>query len=814
MMWFAQLLRPAGLIIGDSSWLVPAVIIGGAGVVLTLLLNRRRLASMGVASALRVTGWLLIAACLANPLWSSARPRQGVNVFAVLVDTSRSQSVTDTEGHSRADMLGELLEEGERTESHGWLHRIDEYFELRRYTIADHLQRTPHFHAVRFDGASSRLESGLQQLAERFQDQPLAAILMLTDGNATDRSTSLKELSGLPPVYPVVPENKSLPPDVAIQAVSVSQSAFDDAPVTVQVHLRTDDVTNKSVRTTLLDREGTPIESQTRASDDDSPVRLHVRPKSAGTVFYRVRSEILDENSSPVEEATHVNNTRLVAVDRGSKPRRVLYVSGRPNWEFKFLRRAVETDPQTELVGLIRIARREAKFEFRGHSGERSNSLFRGFEEAEQEVAEEYDEPVLVRLGTRDDDELISGFPEEAADLFRYDALILDDIEAGFFTADQQLLIRDFVSRRGGGLLMLGGQESFRRGEYDRTPVGEMLPVDLHRPAETASGPLRLNLTREGWLQPWVRLRSDEEAEHTRLQSMPTFRTLNPAARIRPGAQVMASVLDESGQSWPALVIQRFGRGRSAALCIGDLWRWRLHEGLRQQRRPRSNSSSQNSAAPWDQSPEEDRGDFAMATRQMIRWLVSDVPQRLAVTSAAAPDTGVHSWRLSARVRGREFEAREDARVTFEVTRPNGTQLQIVARAADDEVGRFDAVIPASEPGAWQCEVTATLEDPESDPEELTAQHGWACQPDQQEMASVNLNTAWLAAVAEQTGGRLVNVDELDSFVDQLQTAERWGADTVMEVLSWPVWHQWTVFLVALGCFMGDWTIRRRLGYP
>ena len=37
------------------------------------------------------------------------------------------------------------------------------------------------------------------------------------------------------------------------------------------------------------------------------------------------------------------------------------------------------------------------------------------------------------------------------------------------------------VSLRGGGLLMLGGQESFASGGYDRTPIGEMLPVYLDR---------------------------------------------------------------------------------------------------------------------------------------------------------------------------------------------------------------------------------------------------------------------------------------------------------------------------------------------
>ena len=109
-------------------------------------------------------------------------------------------------------------------------------------------------------------------------------------------------------------------------------------------------------------------------------------------------------------------------------------------------------------------------------------------------------------------------FPKTADELYRYHAIVLDDIEAGFFTADQLTLLRNFVSQRGGGLLMLGGPDSFASGKYDRTPVGELLPVYLNRAEPIHEGEeYRLVLTREGWLQPWVRLRKTEDEERQRL---------------------------------------------------------------------------------------------------------------------------------------------------------------------------------------------------------------------------------------------------------------------------------------------------------
>ena len=119
-----------------------------------------------------------------------------------------------------------------------------------------------------------------------------------------------------------------------------------------------------------------------------------------------------------VREATIANNTRQIAVNREGESYRVLYVGGRPNWEYKFLHRGVEEDPQIDLVGFLRIARREAKFDFRGRADESSNPLFRGFKKTGDEETESYDQPVIVRLGTKDAAELRDGFPQEKAELY------------------------------------------------------------------------------------------------------------------------------------------------------------------------------------------------------------------------------------------------------------------------------------------------------------------------------------------------------------------------------------------------------------
>src|SRR5207253_10034091 len=118
----------------------------------------------------------------------------------------------------------------------------------------------------------------------------------------------------------------------------------------------------------------------------------------------RAKNELeLPPASEKSEEATLANNRTVLVVDRGRGPYRILYVAGRPNWEFKFLNRAVQEDDQLQLVGLIRVARREPKFNFMGRPGETSNPLFRGFGNQAPEEVERYDRPVLIRLNTRDE---------------------------------------------------------------------------------------------------------------------------------------------------------------------------------------------------------------------------------------------------------------------------------------------------------------------------------------------------------------------------------------------------------------------------
>ncbi len=64
-------------------------------------------------------------------------------------------------------------------------------------------------------------------------------------------------------------------------------------------------------------------------------------------------------------------------------------------------------------------------------------------------------------------------------DLFAFQGIILGSVEANYFTPAQQDLIQQFVDRRGGGLLFLGGRASLADGGYEKPPFADLLPVRL-----------------------------------------------------------------------------------------------------------------------------------------------------------------------------------------------------------------------------------------------------------------------------------------------------------------------------------------------
>ena len=202
----------------------------------------------------------------------------------------------------------------------------------------------------------------------------------------------------------------------------------------------------------------------------------------------------------PSEESA-ANNAVTRLVDVSSEKRRILYVEGEPRWEYKFIRRGEDDDKGLQVVSMLRTT-----------------------------------ENKIYRQGISDPSELADGFPTKAEDLFKYDGIIIGSVEAGYFSPVQQELLREFVDRRGGGILFLGGRFSLGDGGWATSGAADLLPTFLpaekgtfHRDAAT------VELTAAGAESPITRLLDDRARMWIGGRSCRTSRTIRRTERRSRG---------------------------------------------------------------------------------------------------------------------------------------------------------------------------------------------------------------------------------------------------------------------------------------
>ena len=393
---------------------------------------------------------------------------------------------------------------------------------------------------------------------------------------------------------------------------------------------------------------------------------------------------------------------------------------------------------------------------------------------------------MLLRFGVEGDEQLRDGFPKSAGDLFAYHALIIDDLEAAFFTQDQMSLIQRFVSERGGGLIMLGGPGSFQSGKYDRTPIGELLPVYLDQAlSDVPAQDYRFSLTREGQHPPWsfIRVRGTIEEEQRQLAEKPAHASLNRVRAVKPGATILARATGPDGTSYPALVAQSFGKGRTASLMAGDMWKWSMHRR------------------------EDDEPDLERAWRQTMRWLVADVPQRIEIRTRRRTDLPQQPVELRVVARDEEFQPLDNAEVKIRIEPPQGAAVDLAGQPDETTAGVYVATYVPRHDGGYR----ATAEVLAADGSRIgERQAGWIAEPDLEEFSRLEPGRELLQQIARSTGGELVDAEALDRFVSDLPNQRI----PVTEPWVFPLWHQWSVFALAMVCLVGEWGLRRLRGLP
>ena len=701
-----------------------------------------------VPTALRLGVVALLLFCLFRPtlVLRGAVPQQ--NFLGILIDDSRSMLIADdTEGALRTQFIDEQFGNADSP----LLATLSERFVPRLFRFASSADRMITTGELAYDGTSTRLGQALERARDDLAGLPLAGIIMITDGADTTDGALDETLASLKarsiPVFTVGIGQERFAQDIQISRVETPRSTLKGTSLAVDVVINHTGYSGTTVPLQVEDG-GRIISSQEVTLPPDgeaTTVRVNFMAAAAGPRLFRFR--VLPQEGEQVTQ----NNTRGALIEVSERRERVLYMEGEPRFEAKFIRRAVEDDENLQVVILQRTA-----------------------------------EDKYLRLDVGSSDELVGGFPKTREELFAYRAIILGSVEAASFSPDQLRMLADFVSERGGGLLMLGGRRSFAEGGWGGTPVAEVLPVELDDEAVRASDPeyfkpLTVRPARAGATYPVTQLGATEQASAAQWAEMPTVSTVNLVREAKPGATVLLSGLAEDGEDHIVLAFQRYGRGKALAFPIQDSWNWKMDVAV----------------AVEDTT-------HSIFWRRMVRWLVDDVPDPLSILTAVDQVEPGEPMRLVAEVVDAAFVEVNDAQVVAQVTAPSGQVSDVNLEWTVARDGEYRGSFVTDEPGLYEIRVNAVRNEQELGAGVVHAR----ASAGEGEYFDAAMRRSLLTRIAEETGGRFFT----PATASQLPEAISYSGQGVTVIEERDLWDMPAILILLLALIGAEWAYRRQRG--
>jgi uncharacterized membrane protein len=705
--------------------------------------RRRRAVAPTMRGPRTAVVWLLqslLVCLLLFLLWQPAlsiatlRPQQ--NIVAVVIDDSKSMATQD-DGKSRHDQILSTL-------NSGLIKSLQSKFQVRLYRLGDHAERIEKLEQLNSSSPATHIGDNLKEVLADSATLPIGAVVLLSDGADNSGGIDLDTISEIKrqriPIHTVGFGREQMAHDIEVTDVQLPVRSLAKSRLQAVVTFHQHGFRGDKVRLAIRE-SGKVLASRDIVLKGDGAAQTEAVLFNAGEAGVKN----LDFSIDPLQEEDNKNNnsmTRVLNVDN-SKPR-ILYMEGEPTWDYKFLRRAVEDDKNIELVSIVRTTQNK-----------------------------------IYRQGIADKDELKDGFPTKVEELFAFQGLILGSVEANYFTTAQQELMQQFVDRRGGGILFLGGRNALADGGYEKPPFSDLLPVHLPDHKNTFHRePATPQLTSAGRDSLITRIEENSETNFNRWKKLPYLMNFQEAGQPKPGAVVLAE-MNASGRTLPLLITQKYGRGRTAVFATGGDWRWQMLQ------------------------PTEDMS-HELFWRQMLRWLVSDTPNRV-VSSTTRPvlqdDGRVH---MRTEVRDTTYLPTSDAQVEARIVGPDGAAQSVELHPDALEQGVYSVDWDASRAGSYIAEITARRGQQELGRDAVTfrREDGVA------ENFHLEQNRDLLEKLSSQTGGHYYRPNEVSKLGEDIAYSD--AGITVRETRD--LWDMPIIFFLALLLCCTEWLLRRKWG--
>ncbi len=724
--------------------------------------------------SLRIIAITILLFCLLAPVFIEKKDVTPPTHLSILVDTSRSMELKDNyhgiSDLSRMDQVNQLLFD----ESSTFLQNLKKTYKVHLYRFDSSLQEVSNGTTkLDVDGILTNINSAIRDTVQTWRGQPNAGIVLITDGAHNTSRLLVDDTVELGiPIYAVGVGSPLPPKDILISNVDVSPVTYTGHETIVRINIVQSGYTDESIRVTLREssnnrlvdavilpltkddeNQSVTLDGQRILSGTQHIVELKLTPETEGNFQYQVKIPTLED------ELTDANNDRTFSLKVVKAKLNVLYFEGRPRWDYTFLKRTLERDPDIETVFSV-LSKKPLP------------------------------ESVLAQNDgyyPQDTPTQFSRFPNTREELSNYDVLILGDISSEHLNIGQQQAIIDFIEDSGKAIIFLPSQTALGTNGFRNMQLSSLLPIQIPvNGCQVKDVEFAVELTQTGMFHPILQLDDKFERNTEIWQNLPALNRSFNEFQLRAGATTL--IRKKNGE--PILIFQRVGLGKSLLFTTEGIWNWQFgvssyKDEIYQTVYPRF----------WAQT---------------IRWMAqqSDESQIYLTTDSPTYAQG-DTVQIGIRVISNMMQPHTDVKIHLSVTTPSGSTFSLKTQSEKTSgqthnTSNYTAKLKVEEKGTYKIRAFGVAGNVSMGEDEFD----FFVHPQLVELETPQLNEPFLKELTEKTGGVYLTMDDAESLPKQIDFEQ----DSIFVDEKRDVWAHPFVLIAVVGLLGAEWFLRKRNG--
>ena len=748
---------------------------------------------------LRITAASILLGCLLAPVVIEKKDITPPTHLSILVDTSRSMQLVDASMSeipiSRLSQVNQLL----FNVPGQFLQTLQDRFEVHLYPFNTRLQQSvllaqeDDAPPLQFgaEGALTDIGGAIRAAASAWKGQQTAGIVLITDGAHNSGRFPLETITALEvPIYPIGVGSVEPPKDIQIQRVDYTPIAYTNHESVIRVNVVQTGYTGKTTQLSLWEVESKRLvdvvtltfssHQEVNAVDASTKqmVELKLTPQAEGNFQYSVTLPTLDG------ELTEANNQKTFSMKVVKARLNVFYLEGRPRWDYTFLKRTLERDPDIEATCAILSSNRLKRLPV--------DSVLNRLDGYYPQATPASETP---------------RFPETLAELSKYDVLILGDLRAEHLTETQQRAIVDFVEMQGKPVIFLPSRNMLGVNGLGNTELAQLLPIDIPKNGcRIEDTEFTVQLTQSGAFHPMLQLDDTQSTQTGQTagldgndlslwRNMPALSRSFSGFRLRGGA----TALMENGKGMPILILQRAGLGKSLMIAAEGFWNWGF--GVKTFKATRYHAI------------------YPRFWAQVLRWMATNTDDKnVYLTTDASTYAIGDTVKVTAYLYSETYQPQAGATVQIEVVPPDGAPFQLQINAATESTNEmlsqpdtianmsnlYTAQFVLLQNGKYRIRATGRSGTLKLGEDQIDIY----AHPQLAELENPQLNEDLLKQLAGQTDGAYFTMADAESLPENIANVQ----NPIFVDAERELWAHPLIFITVLGLLGTEWFLRKRIG--